>query len=205
MSKNAFFFSHLKSADSETCCDWSTSSWRNNLNTPWYNNLVYNSLDDVITLWRDVKIVTPQGNVLFTAFWKLMFEYIFWYEVSQWFLNDIAQKFWKMMDFQNIINSHDVQLVNRLVSRGRRQNGPVLIVSSGQEELSRRVACESFCLKLLDRIFLNLCVPIFWWNLIFLFKCTMPLWPGAGLPFIRGSRAWGGGERRRLASRQTIS
>ena len=41
-----------------------------------------------------------------------MFEYIFWYEVKQWFLNDIAQKFWKIMDFQKMINSHDVQLVN---------------------------------------------------------------------------------------------
>ena len=81
-------FSHLKSVDFETVCDWSTSSWRNNLDTPWCNNLVCNDLDDVITLWRDVKIVTPQGHVLFTAFGKLMFEYIFWYEVNQWFLND---------------------------------------------------------------------------------------------------------------------
>ena len=39
--------------------------------------LVCNDLDDVITLWCDVKIVTPQGHVLFTAFGKLMFEYIF--------------------------------------------------------------------------------------------------------------------------------
>ena len=41
-----------------------------------------------------------------------MFEYIFWYEVNQWFLNDIAQKIWKIMGFQNIINSNDVQPVN---------------------------------------------------------------------------------------------
>ena len=41
-----------------------------------------------------------------------MFEYIFCYEVNQWFLNDIAQKLWKIMGFQNMINSHDVQLVN---------------------------------------------------------------------------------------------
>ena len=43
-----------------------------------------------------------------------MFEYIFSYEVNQWFLNDIAQKFWKIMGFQKKkkINSHDVQLVN---------------------------------------------------------------------------------------------
>ena len=115
MSKNAFF-SHLKSADFETFCDWSTSSWRNNFYTPWCNNLFCNSLDDVITLWRDVKIVTPQGHVLLTAFGKLMFEYIFWYEVNQWFLNDIAQKFWKIMGFQNMINSHDVQLVNSRTS-----------------------------------------------------------------------------------------
>ena len=47
-----------------------------------------------------------------------MFEYIFRYEVSQWFLNDIAQKFWKIMGFQNMINSHDVQLVNYLVFIG---------------------------------------------------------------------------------------
>ena len=107
-------FSHLKSADFETFCDWSTSSWRNNLDTPWCNNLVCNNLDDVITLWRDVKIVTPQGHVLLTTFGKLVFEYIFWYEVNQWFLNDIAQKFWKIMGFQNMINSHDVQLVNYL-------------------------------------------------------------------------------------------
>ena len=106
------FFSHLKSADFETFCDWSTSSWRNNLDTPWCNNLVCNNLDDVITLWCGVKIVTPQGHILFTAFGKLMFEYIFWYEVNQWFLNDIAQKFWKILGFQNMINSHDVQLVN---------------------------------------------------------------------------------------------
>ena len=105
-------FSHLKSVDFETFCDWSTSSWRNNLDTPWCNNLVCNNLDDVITLWCDVKIVTPQGHVLFTAFGKLMFEYIFWYEGNQWFLNDIAQKFWKIMGFQNMINSHDMQLVN---------------------------------------------------------------------------------------------
>ena len=111
MSKNAFF-PHLKSADFETVCDWSTSSWRNNLDTPWCNNLVCNDLDDVITLWCDVKIVTPQGYVLFTAFGKLMFEYIFWYQVNEWFLNDIAQKFWKIMAFQKMINSHDVQLVN---------------------------------------------------------------------------------------------
>ena len=111
MSKNAFY-SHLKSADFETFCDWSTSSWRNNLDTPWCNNLVCNNLDDVVTLWCDVKIVTPQGHVLFTAFGKLMFEHIFWYEVNQWFLNDIVQKFWKIMGFQNMINSHDVQLVN---------------------------------------------------------------------------------------------
>ena len=76
MSKNTFF-SHLKSADFETVCDWSTSSWRNNLDTSWCNNLVCNDLDDVITLWCDVKIVTPQGHVLFTAFGKLMFEYIY--------------------------------------------------------------------------------------------------------------------------------
>ena len=31
---------------------------------------------------------------------------------NQWLLNDIAQKFWKIMGFQNMINSHDVQLVN---------------------------------------------------------------------------------------------
>ena len=111
MRKNAFF-SHLKSADFETFCDWSTSSWRNNLDTPWCNSLVCNNLDDVITLWSDVKNVTPHGHVLFTALGKLMFEYIFWYEVNQWFLNDIAQKFWKIMGFQNMINSHDVQLVN---------------------------------------------------------------------------------------------
>ena len=105
-------FSHLKPADFETVCDWSTSSWRNNLDTPWCNNLVCNDLDDVITLRCDVKIVTPQGHVLFTAFGKLMFEYIFWYEVNEWFLNDIAQKIWKIMGFQKMINSHDVQLVN---------------------------------------------------------------------------------------------
>ena len=68
--------------------------------TPGCNNLVCNDLDDVITLWCDVKIVTPQGHALFTAFGKLMFEYIFWYEVNEWFLNDIAQKFWKIMGFQ---------------------------------------------------------------------------------------------------------
>ena len=113
MSKNAFF-SHLKSADFKTFCDWSTSPWRNNLDTPWCNNLVCNNLDDVITLWCHVKMVTPQGHVLFTAFGKLMFEYIFWYQVIQWFLNDIAQKFWKIMGFQKMINSHDVQLVNCL-------------------------------------------------------------------------------------------
>ena len=111
MSKNSFF-SHLKSADFETFCDWSTSPWRNNLDAPRCNNLVCNNLDDVITLWCDVEIVTPQGHVLFTAFGKLMFEYIFSYEVNQWFLNDIAQKFWKIMHFQKMINSHDVQLVN---------------------------------------------------------------------------------------------
>ena len=77
--------SRVKSADFETFCDWSTSSWRNNLDTPWCNNLVCNNLDDVITLWCDVKIVTPQGHVLFTAFGKLMFEYIFWYEVKMVF------------------------------------------------------------------------------------------------------------------------
>ena len=34
-------------------------------------------------------------------------------EVNQWFLNDIAQKFWNIMKLiQNMINSHDVQLVN---------------------------------------------------------------------------------------------
>ena len=77
-------FLHLKSADFETSCDWPTSSWRNNLDTPWCNNLVCNDLDDVITLWCDVKIVTPQRHVLFTGFGKLMFEYIFWYEVNQW-------------------------------------------------------------------------------------------------------------------------
>ena len=108
------FFSHLKSADFETFCDWSTSWWRNNLDTPWCNNLVFNNFDDVITLWRDVKIVTLQGHVLFTAFGKLMFEYLFLYEVNQWFLNGIAQKFWKIMGFQIMINSHDVQLVNCL-------------------------------------------------------------------------------------------
>ena len=43
-----------------------------------------------------------------------MFEYIFLYEVNQCFLNDIAQKFWKIMGFQKTINSHDVQLVNCL-------------------------------------------------------------------------------------------
>ena len=115
MSKNAFL-SHLKSADFEKVCDWSTSSWRNNLGIPWCNNLVPNDLDDVITLWCDVKIVTPQGHVLFTAFGKLMFEYIFWYEVNQWFLNDIAQKFWKILSFQKMINFHDVQLVNYRMS-----------------------------------------------------------------------------------------
>ena len=31
---------------------------------------------------------------------------------SKWFLNDMAQKFWKIKGFQNMINSHDVQLVN---------------------------------------------------------------------------------------------
>ena len=41
-----------------------------------------------------------------------MFDYIFWYEVNEWFLNDIAQKFWKIKGFQKMINSHDVQLVN---------------------------------------------------------------------------------------------
>ena len=43
-----------------------------------------------------------------------MFEYIFWYEVNEWFLNDIAKKFWKIMGFQKMINSHDVQLGNSL-------------------------------------------------------------------------------------------
>ena len=99
MSKNAFF-SQQKSADFKKVCDWSTSSWRNNLGIPWCNNLVPNDLDDVITLWCDVQIVTPQEHVLFTAFGKLMFEYILWYEVNKWFLNDIAQKFWKNMGFQ---------------------------------------------------------------------------------------------------------
>ena len=33
-------FSHLKSADFETVCDWSTSPWRNNLDIPWCFNLV---------------------------------------------------------------------------------------------------------------------------------------------------------------------
>ena len=48
-------------------------------------------------------------------FWETdvwIYIYIYWYEVNQWFLNDIAQKFWKIMGFQNMINSHDVQLVN---------------------------------------------------------------------------------------------
>ena len=111
MSKNAFL-SHLKSADFETVCDWSTSPWRNNLDIPWCNNLANKILDDVINLWCGVKIVTPQGHVLFTAFGKPMFEYIFLYEVNQWFLNDIAEKFWKIMSFQKMINSHGVQLVN---------------------------------------------------------------------------------------------
>ena len=30
------------------------------------------------------------------------------------FLNDITQKFWKIMGFQKMINSHDVQLVNSM-------------------------------------------------------------------------------------------
>ena len=37
-----YIFSHLKSADFETVCDWSTSPWRNNLDIPWCNNLVMN-------------------------------------------------------------------------------------------------------------------------------------------------------------------
>ena len=44
-----------------------------------------------------------------------MFEYIFWYEVNQWFLNDVAQNFWKILGFQKMINSHDVQLVNWVI------------------------------------------------------------------------------------------
>ena len=39
-------------------------------------------------------------------------EYIWIYEVNQWFLSDIAQKFWKILSFQKLINSYDVQLVN---------------------------------------------------------------------------------------------
>ena len=35
-----------------------------------------------------------------------MFKYIFWYEVNQWFLNDIAQKIWKILGFPKMINSH---------------------------------------------------------------------------------------------------
>ena len=54
MSKNAFF--HLKSADFETVCNWSTSSWRNNLGIPWCNNIVPNNLDDVITLFKNKEI-----------------------------------------------------------------------------------------------------------------------------------------------------
>ena len=52
-----------------------------------------------------------------------MFEYIFWYEVNQWFLNDIAQKFWKILGFQKMINSHDVQLVNSLWERKSEAKG----------------------------------------------------------------------------------
>ena len=117
MSKNAFV-SHLKSADFETVCDWSISPWRNNLDIPWFNNLV-------ITLWCDVITVTPQGHVLFTVFGKLMFEYIFWYEVNQWFLNNIAQKFGKILGFQKMINSYDVQLVHswlHILHSGVRRN-----------------------------------------------------------------------------------
>ena len=33
-------FSHLKSADFETVCDWSMSLWRNNLDISWCDNLV---------------------------------------------------------------------------------------------------------------------------------------------------------------------
>ena len=52
---------------------------------------------------------------------RICFIYRFW-ETDVWIyiligsqsmvLNDIAQKFWKIMGFQKMINSHDVQLVN---------------------------------------------------------------------------------------------
>ena len=98
MSKNAFF-SHLKSADFETFCDWSTSSWRNNLDTPWCNNFVCNNLDDVITLWCDVKIVTPQGHVLpIYRFWEtdVWIYILIWSQsmVFKWHSPEILENYW---------------------------------------------------------------------------------------------------------------
>ena len=65
------------------------------LDIPWCNNLVPNNLDDVITLWCDVKIVTPQGHVLFTAFGNPVFELI-WSQsmVFKWHSPEILENSW---------------------------------------------------------------------------------------------------------------